>query len=135
MKASRLPASGAVLPPGVVEAVTRALAGLLAAAAAPPGQMTGPAGDVQLIDVEQTAELLRVSRMTVIRMVDEGQLPAIIVRRGKVQKIRRIPRAFVEHMIADAAAGARVDMDKYATAWLAEQARGQTPPDAADGAA
>lgn len=135
MKASRLPASGAVLPPGVLEAVTRALAGLLAVAVVPPGQMTGPADDVQLIDVDQAAELLRVSRMTVIRLVDEGQLPAIIVRRGKVQKLRRIPMAFVERMIADAATGAKVDMGQYAAAWLAEQEQSQAAPGAAGGAA
>ncbi len=132
--ASWPPASRAVLPLGVLEAVTRALVGILAAAHAPPGQAAGPAGDTPLLDVEQTADLLRVSRMTVIRMADQGQLPAIVVRRGKVQKIRRIPRAFVERMIADAAAGTQVDMDKYAAAWLAEHARRQAPPDAANDA-
>lgn len=117
------PASRAVLPPGVLDAVTRALAGILAAAVTPPGQPAGLAGDTPLLDVEQTAVLLRVSRMTVIRMADAGLLPAIVVRRGKVQKIRRIPRAFVERMIADASAGAQVDIDTYAAAWLAEHAR------------
>ena len=58
-----------------------------------------------------------------------------VVRRGKVQKLRRIPRAFVERMIADAAKGARVDMGKYAAAWLAEQEQSQASPGAADGAA
>ncbi len=129
MKATWPPASGAILPSGVLEAVTRALVGVLAAANAAAGQSADPAGDAQLIDVEETAELLRVSRMTVIRMADEGLLPAIVVRRGKVQKIRRIPRAFVERMIADAAAGARVDMDQHAAAWLAEHARNQQPPE------
>jgi|GEM_PF-2085196 len=125
------PASRAVLPPGVLEAFTRALASILAAAEAPPGRAGGPADETPLIDVEQTAELLRVSRMTVIRMADAGQLPAIVVRRGKVQKIRRIPRAFVERVIADAAAGAQVDMDTYAATWLTEHARNQEPPQAA----
>jgi len=128
------PARRAVLPPGVLEAVTRALADILAAAVAPPGQATHSAGDTPLIDVEQTAELLGVSRMTVIRMADAGQLPAIVVRRGKVQKIRRIPRAFVERMIADAAAGAQVDIDTYTATWLTEHAPSQEPPPAARGA-
>ncbi len=134
IKPSRPPARRAVLPPGVLEAVTRALADILAAAVAPPGQATGSAGDTPLIDAEQTAELLGVSRMTVIRMADEGQLPAIVVRRGKVQKIRRIPRAFVERLIADVAAGAQVDVDTYAAAWLAEHAPSQEPPAAPRGA-
>lgn len=38
-------------------------------------------------------------------MADEGRLP------GTGQKMRRIPRAFVERMVADAAAGAQVDME------------------------
>ncbi len=133
IKPSR-PARTVVLPPGVLEAVTRALADILAAAVAPTGPATGSAVDTPLIDVEQTAELLRVSRMTVIRMADAGQLPAIIVRRGKVQKIRRIPRAFVERMIADAAAGAQVDIDTYAATWLAEHTRSPEPPEAVGGA-
>jgi hypothetical protein len=65
---------------------------------------------------------LGVSRMTVARMADEGQLPSVVIRRGRVQKTRRIPCAFVERMLADACAGAEVDMDHYAAAWLAERA-------------
>jgi excisionase family DNA binding protein len=74
-----------------------------------------------LLDLEETAELLGVSRMTVARMADEGRLPSVVVRRGRVQKIRRIPRAFVDKMVADAAAGTQVDLEEYAAAWLAGQ--------------
>ncbi len=31
--------------------------------------------------------------MTVTRMADEGRLPSVVVRRGRVQKVRRIPLA------------------------------------------
>jgi hypothetical protein len=58
--------------------------------------------------------------MTVARMADEGRLPSVVVRRGRVQKTRRIPRAFVDRMVADACAGARVDMEEYAAARLAD---------------
>jgi hypothetical protein len=34
-------------------------------------------------------------------------------------------------MIADAAAGARVDMNQHAAAWLTEHARSQQPPEEA----
>ena len=44
----------------------------------------------------------------------------VVVRRGRVQKTRRIPRAFVDRMVADACAGAQVDMEEYAVAWIAE---------------
>lgn len=76
----------------------------------------------QLLDLEETAQILGVSRMTVARMADEGHLPSVVIRRGRVQKVRRIPRAFVERMVADAAAGAEVDVEEYTIAWLADRA-------------
>jgi len=75
------------------------------------GQATTAADDSQLLNIDQAAELLQVSRMTVIRLVDEGQLPAIVMRRGKVQKIRRIPRAYIQALIADATAGRHVELN------------------------
>jgi hypothetical protein len=55
-------------------------------------------------------------------MADEGRLPSVVIRRGRVQKTRRIPRAFIDRLLADACAGAEVDMEKYTAAWLDEQA-------------
>jgi excisionase family DNA binding protein len=119
-------ADSVVLVPGVLEAVIRALAGSLT----PDGTLPTPAADPTaakpLLDLEETAELLGVSRMTVARMADEGRLPSVVVRRGRVQKTRRIPRAFVDRMVADACAGAQVDMEEYAAAWLAEHALAQS---------
>ena len=60
--------------------------------------------------------------MTVARMADEGQLPSVVIRRGRVQKIRRIPRTFVDRIVADACAGAEVDLAEYTATWLAEHA-------------
>ena len=60
--------------------------------------------------------------MTVARMADEGRLPSVVIRRGRVQKIRRIPRAFVDRIVADACAGAEVDLEECAAVWLAEHA-------------
>lgn len=111
-------AATGVAGPGVLEAVVRALAAALASAGAQPPQPSDPTGGNPLLDLEETAELLRVSRMTVARMADEGRLPSVVIRRGRVQKTRRIPRAFVDQMIADASAGAQVDMEEYTTAWL-----------------
>jgi hypothetical protein len=58
-------------------------------------------------------------------MADEGRLPSVVIRRGRVQKTRRIPRAFVDRIVADACAGTQVDMEEYAAAWLAEHASAQ----------
>jgi excisionase family DNA binding protein len=121
-----------VAVPGVLEAVIRALAAALASGSAQPAPPGEPADGKLLLDLEETAELLGVSRMTVARMADEGRLPSVVIRRGRVQKIRRIPRAFVDEMIADACAGAQVDMEEYATVWLAEHA--EAPGDAAEDA-
>jgi excisionase family DNA binding protein len=108
--------------PGVLEAVIRALAGALTTGATRSALSADPAVDKPLLDLEETAGLLGVSRMTVARMADEGRLPSVVIRRGRVQKIRRIPRAFVDRIVTDACAGAEVDLEKYTAAWLAEHA-------------
>ena len=119
------PADSVALLPGALEAVIHALAGALTSGDAQPEQSADPVGGGPLLDLEETAELLGVSRMTVARMADEGRLPSVVVRRGRVQKTRRIPRAFVDRMVADACAGAQVDMEEYAAAWLAEHSLAQ----------
>lgn len=107
-----------VLSPEVLEAIIRGLSRALELDAAP----ARPADGKPLLDLEETAQLLGVSRMTVARLADQGHLPSVVICRGRVQKTRRIPRAFVERMVADACAGAEVDMEQYTAAWLAEQA-------------
>jgi excisionase family DNA binding protein len=122
--AQAAPADSVVSPPGVLEAVIRALAGALTPGGTHPSPSVGPAVDKPLLDLEETAGLLGVSRMTVARMADEGRLPSVVIRRGRVQKIRRIPRAFVDRIVADACAGAEVDLEEYTAAWLAERTLG-----------
>jgi excisionase family DNA binding protein len=101
------------------EAVILALAAVLERQSA---NQLRPAADRPLLDLEETAELLGVSRMTVARLADDGCLPSVVIRRGRVQKIRRIPRAFIDRILADACAGTEVDMAEYTQAWLDEQA-------------
>src|SRR6516225_7785589 len=108
--------------PGVLEAVIRALTVALTRGGTRSASSADPAVDKPLLDLEETAGLLGVSRMTVARMADEGQLPSVVIRRGRVQKIRRIPRAFVDRIVADACAGAEVDLEECAAVWLAEHA-------------
>lgn len=117
-------AGSLILVPDVLEALIRALAGALTPGAQPT-RSAESADDRPLLDLEETAELLGVSRMTVTRMADEGRLPSVVLRRGRVQKTRRIPRAFVDQIVADACAGGQVDMEEYAAAWLAEHASTQ----------
>ena len=51
-----------------------------------------------MLTVAQTAALLGVSRMTIIRKADAGELPCVVVSRGKHQKLRRFPRALIENL-------------------------------------
>ena len=116
---------GLSAPTGALEAVLRTLAGALVSGGSQSAQAGDPTGDRPLLDLDETAELLGVSRMTVARMTDEGRLPSVVIRRGRVQKMRRIPRAFVDRLVADACGGAQVDMEEYAAAWLAEHGLSQ----------
>ena len=121
--AGEAPAASAGLELGALGELIQALARALSARQSEAARATDPASDKPLLDLEQTAELLGVSRMTVARMADERRLPSVVIRRGRVQKIRRIPRAFVDRIVADACAGAEVDLEEYTAAWLAERAR------------
>jgi excisionase family DNA binding protein len=56
--------------------------------------MAGELGDVRFLTVAEVAEMMRVSSMTVYRMVHAGELPA--VRFGRSY---RIPQADVEAML------------------------------------
>jgi excisionase family DNA binding protein len=116
------PADSVVLVPGALEAVIQALAGVLTSGHAQSTRSADATAGRPLLGLEETAELLGVSRTAIARMADEGRLPSVVVRRGRVQKTRRIPRAFVDRMVADACAGAQVDMEGYAASWLAEHA-------------
>ncbi len=57
--------------------------------------------------------------MTVTRLCDSGRLPCVVVARGGRQKLRRVPRAFIDAVAAEAlAAGGEVDLAEFASAWL-----------------
>jgi excisionase family DNA binding protein len=75
----------------VVAGITQAVIGMLYPAAAVGSQ---PADDPSgMLSVSQAAALLGVSRMTVIRKADAGELPCVVVSRGTRQKLRRFPPA------------------------------------------
>ena len=58
----------------------------------PPG-----AAPVELLTVAEVATLMRLSKMTIYRLIDSGQLPAIRVGRSL-----RIPKTSVESFLRDA---------------------------------
>jgi hypothetical protein len=59
------------------------------------------------------------SRMTVIRKADTGELPCVVVSRGTRQKMRRFPRAAIEESAANGGSGAQVELIDYTARWLA----------------
>jgi excisionase family DNA binding protein len=76
-----------------------------------------------LLTVGGAAALLRCSRETIRRKAESGELPCIVVSRGKRKKSRR----FNGHMIHALAAyrGEEADLGVIARQWLAAQADGE----------
>jgi excisionase family DNA binding protein len=73
-----------------------------------------------LVDLTEAARLLGVSRMTITRLCDQGRVPCVVVAQGTRQKLRRVPRAFIDSVAAEAlAAGGELDLAGFASAWLA----------------
>jgi excisionase family DNA binding protein len=79
-----------------------------------------------LLAPQQVADLMGISRNTVDRMVEDGELPGIVLREGNRQRMVRVPKAFVLKLIRDLNKGARVSLRDYAAKWQAEVA-GQVP--------
>jgi hypothetical protein len=73
--AAEAPAASREVQLGVLGEVVHALAIALSARQAEAARPTHPTDDKPLLDVEETAELLGVSWMTVARMADEGAAP------------------------------------------------------------
>jgi excisionase family DNA binding protein len=123
-----LPAAADVgtVTPEALETVVRMLMTVLAPRPAPPAaQLADPS---PMLTVKQTAALMGMSRMTVIRKADAGELPCVVVSRGTRQKMRRFPRAPIEELAARGGATAQADLKEYTAQWLATVAAraGQT---------
>jgi excisionase family DNA binding protein len=105
-----------------LEAALRLLVAALITGHAPASLPGVTADERPLLNIAETAEMLKVSRMTIVRLVDERRMPSVIVRRGRSQKIRRIPRAFIERLVAEAGAGVQVDLEQLTAAWFDQTA-------------
>ena len=100
-----------------LEAVVQVLMALLAPQPTPAaGQDAGPS---PMLTVKQAAALMGMSRMTVIRKADAGELPCVVISRGTRQKMRRFPRAPIEELAARGGTTARADLKEYTAQWLA----------------
>ncbi len=110
------PLARAPVPPGLLEAVARALA----AALIPPQRRPPPPGTEPPADFLTAAQLARrlgVSRETVRRLAVAGTLPHTVVCQGARKTTRRYPRRFADDF---AASGLEVaDLAAFAAAWRA----------------
>ncbi|MFC3981395.1 helix-turn-helix domain-containing protein, partial [Streptosporangium jomthongense] len=65
-----------------------------------------------LLPLKQVAVMLGVSRMTVDRAVKAGEIPSV-----KFRSTYKVPRTFIERLIAAAESGQSVVVEEYAAAW------------------
>lgn len=116
----------AFTPEALLETAIRALTQAFYTQRSPqaPGARDGDARPdlPPLLAPRQAADLLGVSRNTVDRMIQDGELPSIVLREGTRQRMVRVPKGFVLQMIRDLEAGARISMRDYAAQWPASAA-------------
>ena len=67
-----------------------------------------------LLPLREVAEMLGVSRSTIVRAYQDGQFPAV-----KFRGTYRVPRRFVDDFLAAAVPGHVVVIEDYAAEWVA----------------
>jgi excisionase family DNA binding protein len=108
-----LPSADTSMPPGLVEALARAVVAVLSPPQPPPDSRAGEAAD--FLTASEFARRLGVSRETVRRLAIAGVLPHTVVCRGARQTTRRFPRRFADDF---AASGTDVaDLAGFAARW------------------
>ncbi len=111
-----VPLSGAVLPPELLEALARGVAGRSPRPPVPPARRRG----ADFLTAGQLAARLGVSRETVRRLAIADVLPCTVVCRGSRKTTRRYPRRFADDF---AASGQDVtDLAEFAARWRARMA-------------
>lgn len=77
---------------------------------------SGTAEESPFLTVQQTADQLGYSHMTIRRRIDAGELPAI-----KIGSKAVVPRVFVDALVAAVMSGRTVDVDVFTAEWSARQ--------------
>lgn len=54
---------------------------------------------MKMLSIDQSAEILSVSRATVQRLVDSGRLPAVTIAAGKRKRLQRIDQGDLEDFV------------------------------------
>jgi excisionase family DNA binding protein len=111
---SALPPADTSLPPGLLEALARAV---VAALSPPPRPVAdgGAEGSADFLTASDFARRLGVSRETVRRLAIAGVLPHTVVCRGARQTTRRFTRRFADDLAASGMDAA--DLAGFAARW------------------
>jgi excisionase family DNA binding protein len=111
----------------IIRAVTEAVVGQPSRLREEPRPLEDDRPDLPaLLAPQQVADLMGISRNTVDRMVEDGELPGIVLREGNRQRMVRVPKGFVLQLIRDLNKGAQISLREYADKWRATVAS-QTP--------
>lgn len=113
-----LPSPDTPVPPGLLEALARAVV----AALSPPTRPSPDDGDnaADFLTASEFARRLGVSRETVRRLAIAGVLPHTVMCRGATQTTRRFPRRFADDFAASGTDAA--DLAGFAERWRARAA-------------
>ena len=107
----------------IIRAVTEAVMGQPGRSRQEPQASGDDRPDLPVLLAPQVvADLMSISRNTVDRLVEDGELPSIVLRQGNRQRMVRIPKAFVLKLIKDLNKGTRISLRDYAASWQAEVA-------------
>ena len=63
-----------------------------------------------MLTVAQAASLLGISRTTIIRKAEAGELPCVVVSRGHKKKMRRFPQSLIEDLALRAGGASETDL-------------------------
>ena len=113
-----LPSPDPTMPPGLVEALARAVVAVLSPPPRPAADSGGNAAD--FLTATEFAGRLGVSRETVRRLAIADVLPHTVVCRGPRQTTRRFPRRFADDFAASGTDAA--DLAGFAERWRARAA-------------
>jgi excisionase family DNA binding protein len=107
----------------IIRAVTEAVVGQPSRFREEPQAFEDDRPDLPaLLAPQQVADLMGISRNTVDRLVEDGELPGIVIREGSRQRMVRVPKAFVLKLLTDLNRGGRISLRDYAARWQAEVA-------------
>ena len=111
-----LPSPDTSVPPGLLEALAKAVVAVLS----PPRPLPdgGAVDAADFLTAGEFARRLGVSRETVRRLAIAGVLPHTVVCRGARQTTRRFPRRFADDFAASGTGAA--DLAGFAVRWRAQ---------------